>query len=91
MSSASNSNEKVSALEDLMIDRIEEIFPPKEIKIYEGDKEFMNPELRKLRRQRSRKYVRNKKSIKFVDLQKKYLEMKIENSEKNTSNKKLKS
>ena len=81
VSLSSCSDDKVSTFEQIVNNKIEEIFPPKEIKLYEDDKEFMNPELRKLRRQKSREYVRNQKSIKFVELQKKYEETKRKNSE----------
>ena len=57
-----------------------QFFPKKEIKIYDGDKEWMTPQLRILRRQKSREYQKNKKSIKFIELEKKFHDMKDFNS-----------
>ena len=79
VSSADSSTEKVDAFEHLMTDKINTIFPSKNIRIYNDDKEFMNDKLRKLRRQKSREYQKHKKSNKFLELQQKYLEMKETN------------
>ena len=46
------------------------------------DKEWMSEDLRKIRRQKSREYRRHQKSPKFVELQKKFLEIKEANSKK---------
>ena len=80
VSSASTTSEMVNELEEVMSGKIEGIFPTKEIRIYEGDKEWMTSELRTIRRQKSREYVKNKKSKKFIELQKKFNEKKEENS-----------
>ena len=42
-----------------MNENVERIFPTKEVKHYDGDKEWMSEELRKLRRQKSREYSRH--------------------------------
>ena len=60
-----NSSEQVAALEKLITDKIDEIFPRKIIKIFKNDKEFMNKELKMLKRQKSREYRRHKKSTKI--------------------------
>ena len=74
--SAANTTDKVEAFDQLLSSKIDSVFPTKEIKIYEGDKEWMTPQLRILRRQKSREYRQNKKSAKFIELQKKFLETK---------------
>ena len=56
---AVTTTEKVDEFEKTIANKIEEIFPLKEVKIYKGDKEFMTKQLRQLRRQKSREY-RNK-------------------------------
>ena len=66
--------------------KVNDIFPSKEIKIYNGDKEWMNSELRALRRQKSREYYRNKKSSKFMEMQKRYTEMKEANTKEYIEN-----
>ena len=81
VSQAGTSTEKVAVFENLISAKIENIFPKKEIKIYNGDKEWMDADLRKLRRQKSREYVRNKKSMKFLELQQEFLKKKKENSQ----------
>ena len=70
----------VDTLETMVATKVEQIFPYKEIKIYQGDKEFMTPCLRKLRRQKSREYMKNKKSEKFIELHKKFRQVREENS-----------
>ena len=65
-----------------MSDKIELIFPTKTVKCYKGDQEWMTEELRKLRRQKSREYIKHKNSDKFRDLQKKFTELKEVNSKK---------
>ena len=72
--------EMVDAFENIVAAKVDEIFPLKEIKIYHGDKEFMTPMLRKLRRQKSREYRRKKKSKKFIELQEKFCQLREENS-----------
>ena len=77
---AGDSTEKVESLSQLFSNKIDAIFPKKEIKIYDGDKEWMRPQLRILRRQKNREYQKNKKSIKFIELEKKFHDMKDFNS-----------
>ena len=78
----SSPTDQVAALEKLVSDKVETIFPMKEIKIYKNDKEFMNKELRKIRRQKCREYRRNKKSEKYLKLQQDFINLKNENSSK---------
>ena len=80
LDSAADTTGKVAAFGNLIAEKVEEIFPTKEIKVYDGDKEFMTPQLRKLRRQKSREYGRKKRSEKFLKLQKEFLEIKVANS-----------
>ena len=80
LDSAADTTGKVTAFGNLIAEKVEEIFPTKEIKVYDGDKEFMTPQLRKLRRQKSREYGRKKRSEKFLKLQKEFLEIKVANS-----------
>ena len=65
--------DKVSALENLISEKIEDIFPKVEKKFYITDKEFMNKKMRMIRRQKSREYSEHKKSDKFKKLQKEFL------------------
>ena len=80
LESAESSTDKVDAFNNCIATKTDAIFPPKEIKIYEGDKEWMTPQLRKLRRQKSREYRNHKGSAKFKQLQKEFLEAKEINS-----------
>ena len=52
VSSALTSTDKVSAFEKVISDKVEEIFPQKEIREYLGDKEFMTNQLKVLRRRK---------------------------------------
>ena len=69
-----------------MAEKIDDIFPSKEIKVYNSDKEWMNSELRNLRRQKSREYAKHKQSTKFKELQTKYLKLKAKNSKEYIQN-----
>lgn len=80
LESAESFTDKVDAFNNRIDTKTDAIFPPKEIKIYEGDKEWMTPQHRKLRRQKSREYRNQKGSAKFKQLQKKFLESKEINS-----------
>ena len=82
VAAAVSTTDMVSEFEHLMCNKMDNIFPSKEIRIYEGDKEWMNSELRTLRRQKSREYVKRKKSIRFIELQRRYIELKENNSRK---------
>ena len=73
--------EKVAAFEEQIQTKVDDIFPTKEIKIYNDDKEFMTNELRKIRRQKSREYGKNKKSPKFTELHNLFLQKKKSNSQ----------
>ena len=72
----------VREFEILVKKKIDAIFPIKEVKIYSQDKEFMTAQMRKIRRQKSLEYRKNKKSEKFIRLQKKFLELKGDHSKK---------
>ena len=72
----------MAALEKLITGKIDEIFPRKEITIFKNDKEFMNKELRMLKRQKSREYRRHRKSKKYQELLEKVTKIKRENSKK---------
>ena len=75
-----SATEQVAALEKLVTDKVESIFPMKEIKIYKNDKEFMNDELRKIRRRKCREYRKHKKSEKYLKLQEEFINLKNKNS-----------
>ena len=77
---APTTTDMVAKLEEVISTKVDAIFPQKSIRVYEGDKEWMDSELRSLRRQKSREYVKNKKSEKFIELNKKFNAMKEENS-----------
>ena len=80
LSQAENSTEIVDIFNQNITNKIDAIFPEKEVKIYKGDKEWMTPKLRTLRRQKSREYRKHKGSLKFKQLQKEFLELKEKNS-----------
>ena len=77
---AITTTEKVDVFERVIANKIDEIFPLKDVKIYKGDKEFMTKHLRQLRRQKSREYRKNKKSDKFLKLQNEFIRTKKENT-----------
>ena len=69
---APTSSDKVSALENLISGKIEDIFPIVEKKFYINDKEFMNKKMRLIRRQKSREYSKHKKSDKFKNFRRNF-------------------
>ena len=77
---ADSTTSKVKEFENAISQKVDEIFPTKEIKIYNGDKEFMTKQLRQLRRQKSREYRKNKKSDKFLKLHNEFLKTKKANT-----------
>ena len=72
--------EKVSAFENIISVKVDAIFPTKEVKIHNLDKEFMSNQMRILRRQKSREYSRKGRSEKFLKMQKEFLDLKSANS-----------
>ena len=64
--------ERVAAFESVIAVKVDEIFPKKEVKIYNSDKEFMSNQMRSLRRQKSREYRRKGRSEKFITMQKEF-------------------
>ena len=72
--------EKVSAFENIISVKVDAIFPTKEVKIHNLDKEFMSNQMRKIRRQKSREYSRKGRSEKFLKMQKEFLDLKSANS-----------
>ena len=77
---ATDATQKVEALQNILSTKVQDIFPEKSVKMFHSDKEWMNSELRILRRQKSREYYRNKKSKKFLELQSKYQKIKDRNT-----------
>ena len=77
---------KVYELEKIMNENVERIFPTKEVKLYDDDKEWMTEELRKLRRQKSREYSRHQKSTKWLEMQRKFVDLKAVNTKKYMEN-----
>ena len=63
-----SSTEKVRAFQNLMKNKIDDIFPEKTIKIFHKDKEWMTEQVQKIRRQKNREYRKNQKSIRFMEL-----------------------
>ena len=56
------------------MEKINELFPEKQMKINSNDKPWIDTELKKLDRRRKRDYNKNKKSIKWAELNTKFLE-----------------
>jgi hypothetical protein len=79
---ANDPTKKVAALAKIIDEKIEKVCPKKTIKVYKNDKEWMTEALRKIRKRKSREYRRHGKSVKFVDLQAKFEEMKAANTKK---------
>ena len=82
LASAKSPDTCVEIFEQIIKDKIEQIFPEKQIRIYDDDKEFMTKEMRKIRRQKSREYRRKNKSPKFNQLHLKFCQLRKENSQK---------
>ena len=74
-------DEKDSVLVDTLKRKVEEIFPTKEIKVFDYDKEFMDHNLQKIRRAKAREYRKRKRSKKYQELNRIYQELKRKNSE----------
>ena len=62
--------------------KVDEIFPLKTIKIFDRDKEWMTEQLQKISRQKAREYRKNSKSIRYMQLQAKFLKLKRNNCKK---------
>ena len=80
MNTVNDPTEKVSAFENIISVKVDAIFPTKEVKIHNLDKEFMSNQMRKIRRQKSREYSRKGRSEKFLKMQKEFLDLKNANS-----------
>ena len=61
-------NEQVTSFEELVLDKLNTFCPMKEMKISSHDKLFINAELKKLHRLRSREYNRRGKTKKYKEL-----------------------
>ena len=79
---ATNPDEKVKKLREILNKKVDEIFPEKHIKVFQKDKEFMDHKLHDIRRSKAREYVKNKKSQKYMNLDRKYKELKEKNTKK---------
>ena len=78
---------KAVILEQLLMTKIEELFPMKSLKLNENDKPWVNAQLVKIDRRRKREYNRNKKSEKWKYLNELFLQR--EKSLKLAYNKKI--
>ena len=79
---AKSSTQKVLELQNHVNNKVEQIFPMRSIKIFDRDQEWMTEELQNLRRQKSREYRKNKKSVKYVQLNEKFIKLKYKSSKK---------
>ena len=73
---------KVEKFNNILKHKIDEHFPTKTVHQYKDDKEWMTLEIQQLCRRKSREYMKNKKSIKFLEMQKQFLDLKLKNSKK---------
>ena len=64
--------EQVEIFQNIMNQKVEEIFPQKKVKIGVGDKIFMTSELKALKRRRMREYIKHGKSLKYHTLAKEF-------------------
>ena len=71
--------DKVNKLTETLKEKIDELCPPKPVKVFARNKEFMNEHLHKFMRAKAREYRKNKKSRKYLDLQQKFAVMKRKN------------
>ena len=60
--------QQVSCFDSLVLKKLNEYCPEKELKISSQDKPFITSELKKLKRQRSREYCKHGKSEKYLKL-----------------------
>ena len=79
---ANSPTDKVKEFTEVMEKKVEEIFPKKRMKIFDKDKEWINPQLQKLRRMKAREYRRKNKSQRYNALQKQFLNLKNKLSKK---------
>ena len=66
-------NAKAEKLEEMLLDKINVLFPEKILKVNENDKPWINPELKKLDRVRKKEYIKNKKSDRWKELNSEFL------------------
>ena len=71
---AENVNLKAEKFEKLIMDKVEQLFPEKTMKINENDKPWFNSHLTDLDRQCKREYNKNKTSEKWKKLHALFLE-----------------
>ena len=64
--------EKAKLFEDIVMKKVESVFPQKVIKIHRNDKPWVDTELQNLDRQRKREYNLRKKSKKWISLNEKF-------------------
>ena len=69
-------NSKVENFHNTLIQKLNMYFPQKTMKISSLDKNFMNPELKQLQRQTQREFYKNRKSIKWKKLKRKFKKLK---------------
>ena len=67
-----NPEEKASRFEEILMKKVNEIFPEKTIKLNENDKPWVDKELLRLDRLRKREYTKRKKSEKWKSLNEKF-------------------
>ena len=60
---AESGHEKAAIFQKLLVDKLNEIFPEKERKIYSNDKPWMTLKLRKIDRKRKRIFHKQRKSL----------------------------
>ena len=61
-------NDKAVKLEEMLMNKINSIFPEKSLKVNQNDKPWMSLELKKLDRRRKNEYLKHKKSEKWKNL-----------------------
>ena len=71
-------NEKAIAFEKMLLDKVNEIFPEKTLKVNENDQPWVDQNLIKLDRKRKREYTKRKKSKKWVELNKLFQERAVQ-------------
>ena len=71
-----NAHEKAQKFHDFLTNSLEKFFPQKVVKKSPFDKKWFDPPLKIIHRRKQRKYFKNRKSVKYKKLQRKFNRMK---------------
>ena len=69
---AENVDEKTEVFQNMLLEKLEEFLPLKKRKVCSNDQPFCTDEIKRLKRLKSREFHKNRKSLKWIDLNYRY-------------------